>query len=170
MFCVEIYTVIRAISLICAFITTVLFIVSALSHIIHTTRQLYTANPVQGVMIGREAYRNPWMFAQADRLFYNDTSYSIGTRRDVIEKYLDYAEESSKKDIFGSNCCSIVKPLHNVFHGCDTNTLYKRKLDDLLKKYSSRVDKEQDMTLSEVIHMAIEDTIPDSYLDEPVMS
>ena len=137
-----------------------------------SSRDLYTEHPVHGVMIGREAYRNPWLFAQADRLFYNDNSYVIGTRREVIETYLEYAEDMQSKDIYGSHTCNIVKPLHNAFSdsGSDHNTAYKRKLDDVLKRLSGRVDKEGTMTVSELIHTAMEDTIPASYLDEQVVS
>eukprot|EP01034_Spumella_vulgaris_P029106 gene29106-36097_t len=125
------------------------------------------------VMIGREAYRNPWLFAAADRLFFSDDSYSIGTRREVVERYLEYAQDMQDLSVYGSNTCSIVKPLHNAFTDCDVsgaNKLYKSKLDALLKLHSSKVDKDKSMTLAEIVHQALEDTIPSSFLDEPVMS
>src|SRR5687767_14198482 len=44
------------------------FIIS--SHL--SSRQLYFTNPTHGVMIGREAYRNPFLFASADRQFFSN--------------------------------------------------------------------------------------------------
>lgn len=73
---------------------------------------------VHGVMIGREAYRNPWYFSQADELFYGDKrASSWPTRRAVINEYLRYAEQAQTDELFGSNTCNIIKPLHNVFNG-----------------------------------------------------
>ena len=48
-------------------------------------------NHVDGVMIGREAYQNPWMLADVDReLFGMDNP--VQSRDDVIEALLPYAE------------------------------------------------------------------------------
>ena len=44
-----------------------------------------------GVMIGRSAYNNPWQFRNADSMFYNKTDQQK-SRREIIEEYLDYAE------------------------------------------------------------------------------
>jgi tRNA-dihydrouridine synthase A len=46
---------------------------------------------LDGVMIGREAYQNPWMLAEADRrLFGEDTP--ARSRRDVVDDFLPYVE------------------------------------------------------------------------------
>lgn len=45
---------------------------------------------VDGVMIGREAYRNPYLFATVDRQFYAD-HHPIPTRHEVAQAYLPYA-------------------------------------------------------------------------------
>lgn len=41
-----------------------------------------------GVMVGREAYHNPWLLAQALRLF--DESAVIPTRESILEQYMDF--------------------------------------------------------------------------------
>jgi hypothetical protein len=81
---------------------------------------------VDGVMIGREAYRNPWMFADADIIFHNSCCSSDGkgcldrdivaqkTRRSVIQSYLDYVSVAQREKVFGSNTCNILKPLHGL--------------------------------------------------------
>jgi tRNA-dihydrouridine synthase len=123
-------------------------------------------------MVGREAYRNPWLFAAADRLFFSDDSHHIGTRREVVERYLEYAQDMQDLKVYGSNTCSIVKPLHNAFTDCPSaaaSKLYKTKLDALLKLHSSKVDKKEgSVTLADIVHQAMEDTLPGDYLDEQV--
>ena len=46
---------------------------------------------VDGVMIGREAYQNPWILAQADRRIFGDDS-PAPDRHQVIERLLPYVE------------------------------------------------------------------------------
>jgi tRNA-dihydrouridine synthase A len=46
---------------------------------------------LDGVMIGREAYQNPWMLAQADRLIFGDLSHAP-TRHQVLTDYVAYVE------------------------------------------------------------------------------
>lgn len=46
---------------------------------------------VDGVMIGREAYQNPYFLADADRLLFNDP-HPVPSRREVAEAFLPYVE------------------------------------------------------------------------------
>ena len=46
---------------------------------------------VDGVMMGREAYQNPYVLALVDSLFYN-TKNAIPTRGDIVEKLIEYIE------------------------------------------------------------------------------
>ncbi|MCJ8344287.1 tRNA dihydrouridine(20/20a) synthase DusA [bacterium] len=45
---------------------------------------------VDGVMIGREAYDNPWLLADFDTTFYNKTCNPSHTREEVLLKMKDY--------------------------------------------------------------------------------
>ena len=105
-----------------------------------------SARPVHGVMVGREAYHNPWLFAAADADFFSSrtatTTAMPRTRREVLERYLVYAEECRDNGVFGSNLCSIVKPLHNACCGSPAERSYKQALDALLKKHAQRLDRE----------------------------
>jgi tRNA-dihydrouridine synthase A len=47
-------------------------------------------HPVTGCMIGREAYKNPWLFADADRKFFKKKANPNITRRDAMHNYLDH--------------------------------------------------------------------------------
>ncbi|MFN2349016.1 MAG: tRNA dihydrouridine(20/20a) synthase DusA [Thioalkalivibrio sp.] len=44
---------------------------------------------VDGVMLGREAYHNPYLLAEADRLFYAD-DHPLVQRHEVVERFLPY--------------------------------------------------------------------------------
>jgi tRNA-dihydrouridine synthase A len=48
---------------------------------------------LDGVMIGREAYQNPWVLAQADRLIFGDPRPDP-VALDVLEAYLPYVEQN----------------------------------------------------------------------------
>ena len=48
-------------------------------------------NPLDGVMIGREAYQNPWLLAEADRLIFADPA-PPPSRQEVLERFLPYVE------------------------------------------------------------------------------
>ena len=52
--------------------------------------------PVAGCMIGREAYKNPWLFSEADSRFFGKTDPGI-TRRQALEGYLDYCQRHAQK-------------------------------------------------------------------------
>jgi len=44
-------------------------------------------------MIGRAAYHHPWLFRNADTLFFGAGRDGGRSRREVVERYLDYAEK-----------------------------------------------------------------------------
>jgi tRNA-dihydrouridine synthase A len=119
---------------------------------------------VDGVMIGREAYNNPFLFQTADEEFFGEQVDKYLSRGEVLEAYLDYVEKAQQEGFFGSKTCLIVKPLHNIFHGCASNHLYKQKLDSLLIKHSQIIDKGE-MEFRTMIMQAIEDTIPSEFLE-----
>jgi tRNA-dihydrouridine synthase A len=47
---------------------------------------------VDGVMIGREAYHNPWLMADWDARFYGDADAPARTREDVLEAMIPYIQ------------------------------------------------------------------------------
>ena len=49
-------------------------------------------------MVGREAYKNPWLFSEADSRFFGKTDPGI-TRRQALEGYLDYCQRHAQKVI-----------------------------------------------------------------------
>ena len=45
---------------------------------------------IDGVMVGREAYHNPWLLVEADRRLYGD-AHPLPTRREVVERLVPFA-------------------------------------------------------------------------------
>ena len=95
-----------------------------------------------GVMIGREAYNNPWSLADADRYFFNKANPGH-SRREVLESYLDHTRYAQDNDHAKSSAAVLCKPLHNFFYGCPTNKQFKQKFDELIK---SKIEKRQGKT------------------------
>ena len=57
-------------------------------------------NHVDGVMVGREAYHNPFMMSQVDSLIYSDSDANQQTRFDVLERYIDYMEKQLAEGVY----------------------------------------------------------------------
>lgn len=53
---------------------------------------------VDGVMIGREAYHNPWLLADIDRRFYG-ASAGPTSREDILEAFIPFAEQEINKGV-----------------------------------------------------------------------
>eukprot|EP01039_Chlorochromonas_danica_P008149 gene8151-8991_t len=105
--------------------------------------EAYSLPAVHGVMIGREAYNNPFSFRHADKLFFPQMVHDDSKpclRGDILTKYLDYAVDAQERELPGSNTCNIIKPLHNFFTNCDGNVIYKQCLDQMLLKESKLID------------------------------
>lgn len=90
-----------------------------------------------GVMIGREAYDNPYLFSTADQLFWNENT-EVNTRRDIIEKYIPYVEENLSKGI-GLNR-TLIHTL-GLFNNKSGSKLWRRYISENLntKKGTSKV-------------------------------
>jgi tRNA-dihydrouridine synthase A len=53
---------------------------------------------VDGVMVGRAAYHDPWLLAEVDRRFYHD-SHERPTPHAVVEEYLPYVEHQLRAGV-----------------------------------------------------------------------
>jgi len=80
------------------------------------------------VMLGRAAYKTPWILANADSEIFGENA-EAKDREQVLEKYLPYAETQLKKGVPRS---IIVRHLLGLFHGMPDAKKLRAKLQPKL--------------------------------------
>ncbi len=88
---------------------------------------------LDGVMIGREAYNNPWILAEADQLIFDD-QHPIPTRHQVLEGYLPFIERELQKGIALNH---ITRHILGLFHGCPGARNWRRLISEEAHKPGS---------------------------------
>ncbi len=78
---------------------------------------------VDGVMIGREAYYNPWLLTTWDGTFYNDP-HDIPTREAVEEAMVTYMERAHAED--GCPWYAIARHMLGLYHGQRGGRLWRQ--------------------------------------------
>ena len=79
-----------------------------------------------GVMIGREAYANPYMFAEVDRKFYAD-AHAIPSREAVIESMVPYVNEQVAS---GARVWHVARHMLGIFQGQPGGRIWRRYLSE----------------------------------------
>ncbi len=81
---------------------------------------------VDGVMIGREAYTNPYFLAELNQKYYSPNQTPL-SRFAVIEKFLPYVEAELKKK---TRLSSITRHILGLFHGMKGAKSWRRYLSE----------------------------------------
>jgi tRNA-dihydrouridine synthase A len=81
---------------------------------------------VDGVMIGREAYHNPWILAQADRRIFADPVPSPD-RQEIIQRLLPFVDRTLSE---GVPLNRITRHILGLFHGCPGARRFRRVLSE----------------------------------------
>lgn len=81
---------------------------------------------VDGVMIGREAYANPYIMSQADSLFFDDHS-DVLTRHQVVEAMMEYIEKHLQQ---GGKLNHITRHMLTLFMGLPGAKQWRRYLSE----------------------------------------
>jgi tRNA-dihydrouridine synthase A len=81
---------------------------------------------VDGVMIGREAYQNPWMLAQVDQRIYGIDKADI-SRDDVMAGLLPYVEQQLSR---GARLNHITRHILGLFQGQPGAKKFRRHLSE----------------------------------------
>lgn len=92
---------------------------------------------VDGVMIGREAYSNPYLLAEIEKTFFCHEPNNVLTRHEVIERFLPYVHEQLSKNI---KLTSITRHLFGLFHGLHGARLWRRYLSENAYKSGAGID------------------------------
>lgn len=81
-------------------------------------------NWADGVMIGRAAFHNPWILAEADETIFGAPPHRA-SRVDVVAQYLAFAEPWYVQGISWSR---VVRPLIGLFHGQPGGRIWRQRL------------------------------------------
>ena len=98
-------------------------------------------------MIGREAYHNPYILADADRRFFGQQGHPR-TRKEVLEQFIDYVARGIAN---GTPLKHMARHTFGLFHGQPGARLYRRYLSEnmhetdantrVLKEAASLIDQ-----------------------------
>lgn len=91
---------------------------------------------VDGVMIGREAYHNPYIMAEVDHSFYGQDN-AIPSRHKIIEDFMPYIEEQLSKDIYLSH---ITRHILGIFHGQPGARQFRRYISENAHKPGAGIE------------------------------
>ncbi|MEH6444534.1 MAG: tRNA dihydrouridine(20/20a) synthase DusA [Oceanospirillaceae bacterium] len=97
--------------------------------------QLHLEN-VDGVMIGREAYHNPFtVLSEVDALFYNDVN-RVNTREQVLENMLPYISQQLSA---GVPLSYITRHMLGLFHGMKGGKQFRRVISEQAYKKDASI-------------------------------
>ena len=82
---------------------------------------------VDGVMIGREAYHNPYMLARVDRDIYQDTEACIKSREQIVEQLCGYIDAEVARGVI---LHSITRHILGLYQGCRGARAWRRHLSE----------------------------------------
>ncbi len=82
---------------------------------------------VDAVMIGRAAYDDPWIFADADRRVFGDLEATAPTRHEVAQQMAEYAAEQIDR---GEKLHKVTRHMLGLFAGQPGARRYKRHLSE----------------------------------------
>ena len=101
---------------------------------------------VDGVMLGRVAYHNPFVLADVDRVLYGDADFQAPSRRQFLEAILPYIAGEMEKGVFLSH---FTRHLLGVYHGCRRSRAWKQFLTEKTADKHASLD-----TLRQAIELA----------------
>lgn len=94
---------------------------------IHDLDQVEThLRHVDGCMLGRAPYRDPWILAAADRRLWGDES-DPGSRGPIVERYLPYVRARLSE---GVSLHHMTRHMSGLFQGCPGARAWRRTLSE----------------------------------------
>jgi tRNA-dihydrouridine synthase A len=90
---------------------------------------------VDGVMVGRAAYQNPFMLVEADNTLFEDSS-PISTREEILNKFKHYIEEQMS---LGVGIKSLTRHIIGLYQGQPGARKYRRMLSDAIPEDKNNI-------------------------------
>lgn len=91
---------------------------------------------VDGVMLGREAYHNPYLLSEVDQKFYGSTEPTL-SRAEIINAFIPYIKEELAS---GTTLHSMTRHIHGLFLGCPNAKAWRRHLSENDNRADAGVD------------------------------
>lgn len=91
---------------------------------------------VDGVMIGREAYQNPYFLADADRMLFDD-DHRVPSRREVLEQFIPYLQQ---RFAAGHHPKHALRHVLGMFQGIPGARAFRRYLSENAHKADTGVE------------------------------
>ncbi len=110
---------------------------------------------VDGVMVGRAAYHDPWLLAEVDRRFYGD-GHAVPTPHGVVEAYLPYVERQLAA---GVPLTRMTRHLLGLFAGRPGARRWRRVLSEGAHRPGAG---------SDLIRAALREVPPETVVREPL--
>jgi len=88
------------------------------------------------VMIGREAYTNPYLLATVDQELYGATN-AIKSRRQIGEEFLQYVDTEMSN---GTKLSAMTRHILGLFHGMPGARQFRRHISENAFKPSATIE------------------------------
>lgn len=92
---------------------------------------------VDGVMVGRAAYHDPWLLAEVDRQIYQDSNNTRMSRHDIVRALYPYLETCLGK---GNKLTYVTRHILGLFHGQPGGKRFRRHLSTYAHLPSSGIE------------------------------
>jgi len=89
---------------------------------------------VDGVMLGREPYHNPYLLHQVDSQFFGETKARFISRFEILQTYYPYIEAQLEK---GQPLTRMVRHIIGLFHGEPRSKQWRRYISENASKKTS---------------------------------
>lgn len=96
----------------------------------------HTLPPVDGVMMGRAIYEQPYLLSEVDRLFYDD-KHPVLDRFAVVQEMLPYIDAHLSK---GGKLIHITRHMLGLFHGLPGGRMWRRYLSQNAHKHTAGIE------------------------------
>ena len=83
-------------------------------------------NHVDGVMIGRAAYQNPYLLAKVDQLIFQD-DYPVKSRHEILEEFMEYVVHNLAQGIYLSH---MARHILGLYQGQAGARLFRRIISE----------------------------------------
>lgn len=91
---------------------------------------------VDGVMIGRAVYQNPYLLADVDKIIFQDHS-PVKSRHEILEEFMEYVEQNLSRGVYLSH---MTRHILGLFQGQTGARAFRRTISELAYQSGAGID------------------------------